>query len=158
MKIQSGLQMTQKLINFLNDAKNKAFATDTGTKMHTILQHVIVDDKFGCCGDVNIIKIIKNRPDLAPFFTAKAKTEVAIAGKLRGRFISRRIDRLVINNDTKTICFIDYKTDTDKTLFIDKYKLQLQEYAQLLKSAYSGYKISGYILWTCDWQFEKIIG
>jgi len=148
--------MAQSLVNFLTGAKNKDFAISTGTHMHTLLQRTIVD-KDCSTGDTNIIKIIENRPDLQSFFTKTAQTEVPIAGQLHGHFVSRRIDRLLINHETKTIDFIDYKTDTDKTTFVDKYKKQLQEYAELLHSAYPNYKISGYILWLHDWVLEKII-
>jgi ATP-dependent exoDNAse (exonuclease V) beta subunit len=94
---------------------------------------------------------------LLPFFTSNAKTEVPIAGVLRGVFVSRRIDRLLVNNDNKTIDFIDYKTDTDKNAFIEQYRHQLKEYAELLHSAYPDYKINGYILWLNDWSINKII-
>ena len=148
--------MTQTLQNFLIGAKNKEFATKTGTQMHAVLQHVIVDDSVGNRGTPEIIKEILNRPNLKPFFTKDAKTEVPIAGFIDGHFISRRIDRLIINQETKTIDFIDYKTDMDKTTFIEKYKHQLNEYRELLKSAYPDYKINGYILWLTDWQLQAI--
>jgi len=148
--------MTQNLAKFLKEAKSKEFAINTGTKSHATLQHIIVDS--GCeSGDYNIIQIIKKRPDLQPFFTKNAQNEVPIAGKIHGRFISRRIDKLLINKTTKTIDFIDYKTDTNKSAHIDKYKNQIQEYAKLLHSAYPYYKINGYILWLQDWALDKII-
>ena len=148
--------MTQTLKNFLTGAKNKEFATKSGTQMHAVLRHVIVDDS-GDCGNEDIVKIIKNKPELKRFFMRDAKTEVPIAGKVNGYFISRRLDRLLINRDAKTIDFIDYKTDIDKTLFIEKYKKQLNEYADLLHFAHPNYKINGYILWTHDWELNKII-
>ena len=124
--------------------------------MHALLQHVIVDDT--CTkGDKTITEIIMNRPDLWPFFGTNAKTEVPIAANINGKFTSRRIDRLLINNSTKSIDFIDYKTDTDKNTFLNKYKTQLKEYAELLQSAFPDYKITGYILWLQDWTLEKII-
>ena len=147
--------MTQTLHDFLTGAKNKEFATKNGIQMHADLQHVIVDNA-GNFGDIELIKIIQNRLDLKPFFVKDAKTEVPIAGVVNGCFISRRIDRLLINETTKTIDFIDYKTDTDKTLFVEKYKKQLNEYHELLKSAYPNYEINGYILWTHDWVLEQI--
>lgn len=148
--------MTQKLTNFLNGAKNKEFAINTGTQMHSLLQRIVIDDTYQE-GNEDIIKIIKNTPDLMPFFTSNAKTEVPIAGNINGHIVSRRIDRLLINHNSKIIDFIDYKTDTDKFAFLDKYKLQLKEYAQLLCSAYPDYKINGYILWLHDWKLDKII-
>ena len=148
--------MTQNLKDFLTGAANKEFATKNGTKMHTALQGVVID-KSGNHGDDELIEIIATRPDLVRFFNKNAKTEVPIAGFINGRFISRRLDRLIINHDTKNIDFIDYKTDTDKTTFVEKYKKQLNEYRELLQSAYPEYQINGYILWTCDWELNKII-
>jgi len=148
--------MTQNLTNFLNGAKNKEFATKTGSNMHALLQHVIIDDAH-TNGDKTITEIIKKHSNLIAFFGTNAKTEVPVAGIFNGKFISRRIDRLLINQATKTIDFIDYKTDTDKNTFLNNYKTQLNEYAQLLHLAYPGYKINGYILWLQDWALEKII-
>ncbi|MFQ6696452.1 MAG: hypothetical protein ACLRFF_00930 [Alphaproteobacteria bacterium] len=147
--------MTQTLHDFLTGAKNKEFATKTGIQKHADLQHVVIDSS-GNYGDNELIKIIQNHPNLKPFFVKDAKTEVPIAGLINGHFISRRIDRFLINKTTKTIDFIDYKTDIDKTLFIEKYKHQLNEYHELLKSAYPDYKINGYILWTNDWVLQQI--
>ena len=148
--------MTQTLKDFLTGAKNKEFATRNGTKVHAALRRLVVD-VAGNRGDLELVSIIQKHPDLMPFFNVNAKTEVPIAGFIKGQFISRRIDRLLINNDTKTIDFIDYKTDTDKTVFIDKYKHQLNEYYELLKSAYPDYKINGYVLWLNDWSLDKIV-
>jgi ATP-dependent exoDNAse (exonuclease V) beta subunit len=148
--------MTQKLTEFLTGAKNKDFATSTGTHMHALLQHVIIDDGVEL-GNIDIINTIKKHSDLLPFFVQSAQTEVAIAGNIHKHFVSRRIDRLLIKHNAKTIDFIDYKTDTDKNAFIEQYKHQLKEYAELLHSAYPNYKINGYILWLQDWTLDKII-
>lgn len=153
---QYGLQMTRNLNDFLHDCERKKYATDNGSEMHAKMQKVIIDS-FGDVGAQDIISVIKTRPDLMPFFTASAQTEVPIAGYLNGFFISRRIDRLLINKSNKTIDFIDYKTDSNKNEFIDKYRRQLKEYAELLHSAYPGFKINGYILWLHDWTLDKVI-
>ena len=156
MKKQYGLQMTQNFTDFLNAFEHKKHATQIGTDMHAKMQKIIVD-KDVCVGDKNIINIIKNRPDLCVFFVKTAKTEVPIAGIVHGFFVSRRIDRLLINNNDKSIDFIDYKTDTDKTVFIDEYIKQMKGYFDLLRSAYPEYRINGYILWLHDWSLDKII-
>ena len=148
--------MTQNLTDFLTAQANKKYATQNGTTVHQLLRNVIFD-KDKIIGDKNIITQIQNHPEILPFFVSTAQTEVAIAGILNGVFVSRRIDRLLINHKTKTIDFIDYKTDINKNEFIDKYKKQLFEYAQLLQSAYQGYKITGYILWIHDWQLNKTV-
>lgn len=149
--------MTQTLESFLTGAKNKEFAIQTGTQMHTALQHIVVDETLGSHGAPELIDIIRKHPELKRFFVANAKTEVPIAGYTNGRLISRRIDRMIIDHTAKTIDFIDYKTDTDKNTFIDQYKHQLNEYKKLLQSAYPDYKINGYILWVHDWELLKII-
>ena len=147
--------MTQTLKKFLTGAKNKDFATKTGTQIHKQLQYVVIDEAE-TSGASDLVNMIQQHQELKPFFVAGAKTEAPIAGYINGRFVSRRIDRLLINDLTKTIDFIDYKTDIDKTLFVEHYKHQLNEYAQLLYSAYPDYKINGYILWLHDWKLEQV--
>lgn len=148
--------MTQTLGSFLTGVQNKEFAIKTGTQTHLLLQHVVVDDIAGNHGSPEIIKEIQNHPELKRFFAVNAKTEVPIAGYINGCLISRRIDRMIINQESKVIDFVDYKTDTEKNEFINQYEHQLSEYAQLLKSAYPDYKINGYILWLHDWQLDHI--
>jgi hypothetical protein len=139
------------------EISNKKYATQSGVKIHTLLKNIIIDFDKQYLGDKETIKKIQQHPELQRFFITSAQTEVPIAGYLNGIFHSRRIDRLLVNHETKTIDFIDYKTDIDRQIFFDKYKQQLYEYAQLLCSAYPGYKITGFILWLHDWQLEKII-
>ena len=148
--------MTQSLTDFLKSAENKRCATDNGTRMHALMQRIVIN-KTGNQGDADIIKSIQKHPELERFFCAYAQTEVPIVGRVRGVFVSRRIDRLLIDNDTKVIDFIDYKTDVNKEEFIEKYKMQLKEYAELLCSAYPNYKINGYILWLHDWVLDKVV-
>ena len=149
--------MTQNLNKFLQDATAKQFATESGTKMHLLLQNVILDDINGNRGDAGLVSVISGKPELKPFFCFEAKTEVPIAGIIRGVFVSRRIDRLLINHNDRTITFMDYKTNINQTEFRDKYIKQLSEYAELLRSAYPNYKITGFILWTHDWCLEKVV-
>ena len=148
--------MAQNLTDFLKVNAQQNYAQSVGTTTHALLQNIVIDGDV-IRGDENTIKIIKPKPDLQRFFSINAKTEVPIAGIIRDQFISRRIDRMLINPDNKTIDFIDYKTDTDKTKFIKKYRAQLTEYAELLHSAYPDYKINGFILWLHDWNLDKII-
>ena len=147
--------MTQNLTDFLNKHESKQYAVRGGNKIHLMLKHIIIDNNT-VTGDENIVGQIQQHPDLIKYFSPSAKTEVPIAGYIDGVFHSRRIDRLLINSDTKQIDFIDYKTDADKTKFIHEYKKQLSDYATLLKSAYPEYKINGFILWTSDWNLESI--
>ena len=84
------------------------------------------------------------------------KTEVPIAGTINGRFISRRIDRLFTDDENKRVYVLDYKTDTDRAAFHDKYVEQINEYKTLLRDIYPNYEIRGYILWLHDFSVEEI--
>lgn len=144
------------LNNILSNHEQHAHATRTGTKMHTLLQHIVIDTNYQQ-GDDTLIQKIKQNLAIARFFTATAKTEVPIAGFINGKFISRRIDRLLINHANKQIDIIDYKTDISRDNYIDNYKVQLREYAQLLHKIYPSYSVNCYILWTHDFSLENII-
>ena len=84
-------------------------------------------------------------------------TEVPVAGYINGRFVSRRIDRLVINDDKKEVSILDYKTDVDKSTFHDKYVAQIKEYVTLLYGIYPEYKIHAYLLWLNDFSLEEVL-
>ena len=156
MMRQYGLQMIQNLNDFLHDVEHKKYATQTGTDVHAKMRKVVVNEnRFS--GDTDIVKILKEHPELWRFFDKTARTEISIAGYVHGFFISRRIDRLLINHETRIIDFIDYKTDINKTEFMEKYEHQLNEYKELLKSLYPDYKINGYILWLKDWVLHKVV-
>ena len=131
------------------------FATSRGAQTHTRLQNIVID-VANTRGDSELIQLIQSKPELVPFFVASTMTEVPIAGTTNNRFISRRIDRLVIDKATKTIKILDYKTDVDRTVFHDKYVIQLREYAGLLRAIYPDYKILAYILWTHDFSLENV--
>lgn len=143
------------LHNILSARDSKTFATASGTKMHIRLRHIVLEDDTQC-GDSDLISKIQQRSDLVPFFCRASKTEVPIAGTIKGRFISRRIDRLLVNHDEKTVKILDYKTDINPNERKSIYVSQINEYIQLMRAIYPGYKISGYILWTHDFLLEKI--
>ena len=144
------------LNNILSNHEQHTHATRTGTKMHALLQHIVIDANYQH-GDDTLIQKIKQNLAIVRFFTAAAKTEVPIAGFINGKFISRRIDRLLINHTNKQIDIIDYKTDINRDNYIDNYKIQLREYAQLLHKIYPSYSVNCYILWTHDFSLENII-
>lgn len=143
------------LHDILNQCERTRFATDAGTQMHKRLQRVTIDgDKTS--GAPDVVARISAKSELLPFFCIAAKTEVPIAGMIKGRFVSRRIDRLLVNTLDKTVSVLDYKTDINKTINRDKYIAQVHEYVALLQAVYPDYKIAGYILWTNDFSLEKI--
>ncbi len=147
--------MSNNLRNTLSKRTNANHAIASGTSMHQKLQFVFVDGD-NTCGDTELVSTIIAHPELQIFFTKNSQTEIPLAGVVSGRFISRRIDRMIVNHTTKTIDVLDYKTDTDQDLFHDKYTKQIGEYIILLGQIYPGYKINGYILWTHNWDLEKI--
>lgn len=153
-QMRSGLQMTT-LNKILSEYNNSKFATDTGTQMHKVLQHVTTTDDTPPT-DNEIINKIHDNPTLIKLFGPNSQTEVPIAGTIKNKFISRRIDRLLINHKEKTIDILDYKTDTIREKYLDIYTKQITEYALLLHAVYPDYQINGYILWTHDFSLEKI--
>lgn len=146
--------MTTRLHKILNELERTAHATDTGRHMHAKLQNIVIGATPR--GDAELIKKIQSHPELAEFFGADSKTEVPIAGYIDGRFASRRIDRLSINHAAKTLRILDYKTDINRDVMHDKYVRQLGEYVRLLGEIYPDFSVGAYILWTHDWQLEKI--
>jgi len=147
--------MNNKLNDFIQKKQSADFATNVGRTVHAKLQHVRIGSPN--MGDADLIeKIMSGGDELQSFFVDNSQTEVPVAGIVNGHFISRRIDRLVVDDATKTVRVLDYKTDTDTEKFRAKYKSQLHEYMDLLKQIYPKYKISGHILWLHNWTLENI--
>lgn len=144
------------LNNILNNITQKQISTDTGTKIHTLLQHITIDNDGTKIGNVEYIHKIEQVPNLKKFFSSDSKTELPIAGTINGNFISRRIDRILINHELKTIDILDYKSDITHDKHYIKYKSQIKEYIQLFQQIYPNYQINGYILWTHDFLLEKL--
>jgi len=146
--------MNTKIDDFIKNQTATEFAIKSGKIMHAKLQSVFVDDMSG---DTDLVEKIKqSSPELQRFFCRASRPEVPIAGIIDGHFVSRRIDRMVVDDDTKNVYILDYKTDIDTEKFRPKYIAQLHEYKSLISQIYPDYKISCYILWLHDWRLEKI--
>lgn len=143
------------LNNILKSADQIKRATEVGKTVHRRLQHISTVDGV-LVGDETLVARIMSRPELCRLFDSLSRTEVPVAGTVFGRFVSRRIDRLRIDEASQTIDILDYKTDTDKTVFYDKYMAQVREYIELLKRIYPKYRVRGYILWTHDFELEQV--
>lgn len=148
--------MTNKITDLINKNLQIEYATTTGRKTHMQMQKVFYTSN-GWVGDENIINRLLNVPELKEFMGPLSRTEVPIAGTVDGRFISRRIDRLYVNNDTRKVVILDYKTDIDKKIFFEKYRVQLKEYYELLKQVYNGFNVECKILWLNDFTLENVI-
>lgn len=148
--------MTNKLDEILNAYNRQQIAMSAGTNMHARLCGVFCDAAGNWHGDKDVVARIKNIPELFELMGPYSKPEVPIAGTIDGRFISRRIDRLYVNPDTKTVVILDYKTDTDKKIYFQKYVEQLNEYRALLKQIFRHFNISCKILWTNDFTLENL--
>lgn len=146
--------MNTKIDDFIKNQTATEFAIKSGKIMHAKLQSVFVDDMSG---DTDLVgKIKQSSPDLQRFFCRASRPEVPVAGIIDGHFVSRRIDRMVVDDDTKNVYILDYKTDIDTEKFRPKYIAQLHEYKSLISQIYPDYKISCYILWLHDWHLEKL--
>ena len=146
--------MTTTLHDLMNKERNQDFATATGNEMHLRLQRISLDAPRAA--DADLIARINACAGLSEFFRAPARAEVPIAGNINGRFISRRMDRVIIDDVAKTVRILDYKTDTDRTARRAKYIAQLGEYAALMRQIYPDFKIDASILWLHDWTLEKV--
>ena len=147
--------MANSLRELLTEFDGKKYATNAGTQMHEKLRLIrVLDDCVKV--DSELKNRIKSVDGLPAFFVESAMTEVPIAGIINGNFVSRRIDRLVVDSENKIVCILDYKTDVDKTSRREKYVYQLAEYAKLMKQIYPDYKIETSILWLHDWVLEKL--
>lgn len=147
--------MSTQLNDIIHDIERQKYATDNGTRMHNALRQIKLDGA-NQIGDAEIIAHIQGLPDLVPLFSPAARTEVPVAGIVRGKFVSRRFDRMFVDGAGRHVYILDYKTDTDKSVFHDKYIAQLHEYIELARQIYPDYKISAMILWTHDWTVERV--
>lgn len=147
--------MSNTLREFLSEYDNTRFATKRGTEIHDKMRAVHTENGE-LCGDGDIVENIKKHPDLMRFFGENSRAEVPVAAEINGRFISRRIDRLIVDEEKRSVYIIDYKTDADKDTFRQKYISQVQEYVAIINKIYPKYKIYGYILWLHDWTLESI--
>lgn len=147
--------MNNQLHEFIKKQDAEKYATQNGRAIHAKLQFVRIGSDT--VGDADLIEnIMAGGAELQSFFDDNAQTEVPIAGIIDGRFISRRIDRLAVDDTMKTVRVLDYKTDAAPEKFRSKYIAQIREYTALLKQIYPDYKIIGYILWLHDWRLEKL--
>ena len=147
--------MSTQMHKIINDIASQKHATDAGTHMHDLLRQIKIDGAVQS-GDADIVSRLLRLSELLPLFSSAAKTEVPVAGIIRGKFVSRRFDRMLIDGAGRCVYILDYKTDTDKNVCHDKYIAQLREYTELARQIYPGYKISAQILWTHDWTVESI--
>lgn len=147
--------MSTQMHKIIQTTEHQKYATDAGTRMHNALRMIKIDGDAHI-GDAEIISHILNMPSVLPLFSSAARTEVPVAGIVRGKFVSRRFDRMLVDVATHRVYILDYKTDTDKSAFHDKYIAQLREYVELARQIYPDYKISAMILWTHDWTLESV--
>lgn len=131
------------------------YATDAGTRMHDILRRITIGPT-DTSNYPEIVAKIMSCPGAAEYFTNDAQTEVPIAGRINGKFISRRIDRMVIDHTNRRIKIMDYKTDTHPEQMRGKYITQLHEYCDIMHEIYHDFKITAVILWTHDWHMEYV--
>ena len=145
-----------RLKKLMRDIELEDFAKAKGVEIHSLLAHIVFcNGDF--IGDEKIISRIKENRELREIMGPLSRPEVSLAGYVNNTFLSRRIDRLYVNLDTKTVMVVDYKTDADKGLYYEKYRVQLSEYSELLKQVYPGFVVRCKILWLSDFTLENVI-
>jgi ATP-dependent exoDNAse (exonuclease V) beta subunit len=148
--------MATMLNDLISVRTHQEYATASGRRTHAQMAHVFYT-KDGWTGDAELIKQISGIPNMSEFFGPLSRTEVPIAGYVDGKFISRRVDRLYVDDMAHKVVVLDYKTDVNKNLFRKKYTEQLKEYYLLLKQIYKNYSIECNVLWLNDFTLENII-
>ena len=145
-----------KLNKIMHDIESAEFATAAGTDMHAQMAKIRFQN-----GDfvrpADIVSKIKTHTELSEIMGPLSRTEVPLAGYVDSVFLSRRVDRLYVNKDTKTVVVLDYKTDTNKKKYYEKYRVQLMEYYKLLKEIFPDFNIKCKILWLNDFTLENVI-
>ena len=150
--------MTTSLDKIVSAANRSRHATDCGTQMHERLGRITIDAGRVVSGDAQLAAHICTRADIASFFGPDSKREYPVAAYLGDRLVSRRLDRVCIDPDTKTVRILDYKTDVDKFTLRHKYVAQMREYVAIMRKIYPGYRVRAHILWTHDWTLEQVCG
>ena len=141
--------------DILQQLKNEECATQHGTAVHAKLQRVVIDGDT-VCGDADLVSKIIAHPDLVRFFAPNTRPEVPVAGFVNGKFVSRRLDRLCVDDVARIVEVLDYKTDVDTHKRHAEYVCQVREYMTLMHKVYPGYSVKGYILWTHNFLLEEI--
>ncbi|MDR0803807.1 MAG: hypothetical protein LBO08_01825 [Rickettsiales bacterium] len=136
-----------KLQEFLQGRDAKNAAVEYGTRIHARLQFATARS----LGDIDAR--LADNSEIARFFGDGSRAEVPIAGIAGGRFVSRRIDRLLVGDGA--VEFLDYKTDADHAANREKYARQMAEYAALLRDAFPGHEVRGWILYLSDCSLES---
>jgi len=147
--------MVDTLRGILKEYDSAKYATENGSVMHSKMRAVRME-KGVLVGDTDIIENINKHTELSVFFGEKARVEVPIVAIINGKFISRRIDRMIVDDTNKVVHILDYKTDIDKNAFRANYVTQVREYVSIIKKIYPKYAVRGYILWLHDWSLENI--
>ena len=147
--------MSNTICDLLTAEERAAFATSGGRDMHLRLQRLSLSASRAA--DAELVAHILECDGLARFFSDTSRTELPVAGIINGRMVSRRIDRIIVDDTARTIDILDYKTDTDRTIRRDKYVAQVGEYVALMRRIYPEYTVGGYILWLHDWTLERVV-
>ena len=145
-----------KLNKIMHDIESAEFATAAGTDMHAQMAKIRFQNG-DFVGPADIVSKIKTHTELSEIMGPLSRIEVPLAGYVDGVFLSRRVDRLYVNKDTKTVVVLDYKTDANKKKYYEKYLVQLMEYYKLLKEIFPDFNIKCKILWLNDFTLENVI-
>ena len=89
---------------------------------------------------------VLNDPRFAPLFGPGSRAEAAIVGRIAGRDMSGRVDRLVVTETE--ISVIDYKTGPVPEAPPPPYIRQMAAYRALLSKLYGDRPVRCYLLWT----------
>jgi ATP-dependent helicase/nuclease subunit A len=104
-----------------------------------------------------IISALKNTEIKNIITSPNSVNEITISSRDNKQF---RIDKLIVDDNKKTILIVDYKTDSDaedtsQENFI-AYKKQLKNYKKMIADIYKKYEVKTAILWTANFSISTL--
>ncbi|MGW5957931.1 double-strand break repair helicase AddA [Methylorubrum thiocyanatum] len=110
----------------------------------------------------SVLRLIET-PDLAPLFSAQARAEVALSGRIVvdgvERDVTGRIDRLVVEDGRVILC--DFKTGrppADDAPLPEREAAQVALYAQLAAAIWPDHAITALLVWTSGLVVRRVEG
>ena len=110
----------------------------------------------------SVLRLIE-APDLAPLFSARARAEVALSGRLVvdgvERDVTGRIDRLVVEDGRVILC--DFKTGRppeDGAPLPEREAAQVTLYARLAAAIWPGHAVTALLVWTSGPVVRRVEG
>ena len=102
---------------------------------------------------LEVVEKLLAAPELKPCFyvaDAEVQTELEVVNSLGH---TKRLDRLIINEKTKEVRIVDYKSGADVE---GKYQEQVKEYIAILKELHPRYTVKGFLVYMDKLEVQEV--